>query len=228
MFFPTDKNAFAFDWALAQLTASGVWPTIRGRKVYDCETGKEIFKKWVTIFKKYREVLNGYTVHFMPPRIDTENPRRTTCIDAVMSQLPYGDNRGFVMFFNQTDKDITQEVTVPVYYTGLTALTAPPAPFENTKNCDVQYPVYGEEIAPLVIKARDGKDRKYITDEKVTDKEIPALPAPLPTENKIVFSLEDKDEKTYTIDTNGNVTMEITLPAMSYKWYIIKPEKEEK
>ncbi|MDD6527914.1 MAG: hypothetical protein PUF31_08975, partial [Oscillospiraceae bacterium] len=48
MFFPTEKNAFEFDWALAQLTAAGVWPTTRGKKVYDSETGRDIFKKWVT------------------------------------------------------------------------------------------------------------------------------------------------------------------------------------
>lgn len=39
-FFPTEQNAFEFDWVMAQLTASGVWPTIRGKKVYDSETGK--------------------------------------------------------------------------------------------------------------------------------------------------------------------------------------------
>ncbi|MGN0516301.1 hypothetical protein [Eubacterium sp.] len=227
MFFPTEQNAFEFDWALAQLTAAGVWPTIRGRKVYDSETGKEIFKKWVTVFKKYREVLNGITVHFMPPRIDTEKPDRTTCIDAIMNQLPYGENRGFVMFFNQTDSERTEEITLPVYYTGLTDLSEPPAPFENTKNSDVSYPLYGEEIAPLVIKARDGSSRTYITDEKVIDKPIPPLPAGEPTQNQICISKEDTAPENYTIDTNGNVKMKITLPPMSYQWYVLKkPEKE--
>lgn len=222
MFYPTEKNAFEFDWALAQLTAAGVWPTIRGKKVYDSETGRDIFKKWVTVFKKYREVLNGITVHFMPPRISTEKPDRTTCIDAIMNQLPYGDVRGFVMFFNQTDSEITQEVTLPVYYTGLTDLASPPAPFENTKNCDISYPLYGEEIAPLVIKARDGSKRTYITDDKVLDKPIPPLPKATLTENEICISQEDNKPENYKIDTSGNVTMKITLPAMSYKWYVLR------
>lgn len=221
-FFPTEQNAFEFDWALAQLTAAGVWPTIRGRKVYDSQTGKEIFKKWVQIFKKYRDVLNGITVHFMPPRINPEKPDRTTCIDAIMNQLPYGDKRGFVMFFNQTDSEITQEVTLPVYYTGLTELSEPPAPFENTKNCDVKYPLYGEEIAPLVIKARDGSSRTYITDEKVIDKPIPPLPEAQLTDREICISKEDKEPANYRIDTNGNVKMKITLPAMSYQWYVLR------
>ncbi|MGN0521425.1 MAG: hypothetical protein ACI4IQ_02175 [Eubacterium sp.] len=222
MFFPTDKNAFEFDWALAQLTAAGVWPTIRGKHVYDSQKGKEIFKKWVDIFKKYREVLNGITIHFMPPRINPEKPDRTTCIDAIMNQLAYGDIRGFVMFFNQTDSECTEEITLPVYYTGLTELTAPPAPFENTKNCDVTYPVYGEEIAPLVIKARDGSARTYITDDKVIDKPIPPLPEAELTEREICISKEDNEPKNYRIDTNGNVKMKITLPAMSYQWYVLK------
>ena len=123
MFFPTEQNAFAFDWALAQITASGVWPTIRGKKVYDSETGKQIMAKWISVFKKYRRVLNGITVHFLPPRIDTGNPERTTCIDAIMNQLPYGDVRGFVMFFNQTDEARTEDITLPLYYTGLTGLS---------------------------------------------------------------------------------------------------------
>lgn len=222
MFFPTDKNAFAFDWALAQITASGVWPTIRGKRVYDSQTGKKIFQKWVAIFQKYRQVLNGITVHFMPPRIDPEKPDRTTCIDAIMNQLPYGPVRGFVMFFNQTDSDRTEDITLPVYYTGLTGLSTPPAPFENTKNCDVSYPLYGEEIAPLVIKARDGSKRTFITDEKVVDRSIPPLQNAEPTQHTICVSQEDNAPVSYRIDTNGNITMQIALPAMSYRWYVLR------
>lgn len=227
MFFPTEQNAFEFDWALAQITASGVWPTIRGKKVYDSETGRDIFKKWVTIFKKYRRVLNGITVHFMPPRINTDNPSRTTCIDAIMNQVPDGDVRGFVMFFNQTDSERTEEVLLPVYYTGLTGLETPPAPFENTKNSDVSYPLYGEEIAPLVIRARDGSARTYITDTPVADREIPPLPEPHQTDKTIVISKRDQAPAVYPIDSNGNVKMKITLPPMSYQWYVLRAEKEE-
>ena len=212
---------------MAQLTAAGVWPTLRGRKVYDSETGRDVMKKWINIFKKYRRVLNGITIHFMPPRIDTQNPMETTCIDAIMNQLPYGDERGFVMFFNQSNEERTAEITLPVYYTGLTNLDSPPVPFENTKNCDVSYPLYGDEIAPLVIKARDGSTRTYITDEKAEDKEIPTLPAAELTENTMIISEQDKNPKVYTIDSNGNVKMNITLPPMSYQWYVLRPNQKE-
>ena len=222
MFYPTDKNSFEFDWAFAQIVASGVWPTLRGKLVYDTETGKEIMKKWVGIYKRYRKILNGITIHFLPPRINTDKPDRTTCIDAIMSQLPYGDERGFVMFFNQTDEDITQEITLPVYYTGLTSLEAPPAPFENTKNCDIEFPIYGDEIAPLIIKECSGEKRKYIRDKMAEDKEIPELPKAYATENTLVISESDEKPETYTIDSNGNVKIKITLPAMTYKWYVIR------
>lgn len=36
--------------------------------------------------------------------------------------------------------------------------------------------ITAKEIAPLVIKARDGSQRTFITDEKVEDKAIPPLP----------------------------------------------------
>lgn len=227
-FFPTAQNAFEFDWAMAQIVASGVWPTIRGKKAYDSEKGKEIFAKWTGLYKKYRRVLNGITVHFMPPRIDTADPSRTTCMDAIMNQLPTGDVRGFVMFFNQTDAARTEDITLPVYYTGLSNLDAPPAPFENTKNSDVQYPLYGEEIAPLVIRARDGSERTYITDDKVEDKPIPPLVKGEPTQNTIVISENDENPVSYSIDSNANVHMQLTLPAMSYKWYVLRAPKEEK
>lgn len=224
-FFPTEKDSFDFDWALAQITASGVWPTIRGKKIYDSETGKEIFKKWVTIYKKYRNVLNGITVHFMPPRIDTDNPSRTTCIDAIMNLLPEGDTRGFVMFFNQTDEERCETIKLPVYYTGLTSLEKPPVPFPNTKNSDVSYPLYGAEIAPLVIKARNGEARTYITDEKVIDKEIPEMSEAYLTDRKIIISQEDKKPEVFSIDSNGNVECKIILPPMSYKWYVMHPSE---
>lgn len=227
-FFPTAQNAFEFDWAMAQIVASGVWPTIRGKKAYDSEKGKEIFTKWTTLYKIYRRVLNGITVHFMPPRIDTADPSRTTCMDAIMNQLPTGDVRGFVMFFNQTDAERTEDITLPVYYTGLSDLDAPPAPFENTKNSDVQYPLYGEEIAPLVIRARDGSERTYITDDQVEDKPIPPMPKGEPTEKTIVISENDENPVSYSIDSNANVHMHLTLPAMSYKWYVLRAPKEEK
>lgn len=225
-FFPTEKNSFEFDWALAQIVASGVWPTIRGKKVYDSQKGKEIFHKWTSVYKKYREVLNGITIHFMPPRIDTSNPSRTQCIDAIMNQLPYGKIRGFVMFFNQTDKEITQNVTIPVYYTGLSGLDSPPAPFENTKNSDVIYPLYGEEIAPLVIRARDGSARTYITDDKVEDAKIPEVLPSIPTDNEIIVSENDNNQKVFNIDSNANITMQITLKPMSYKWYVLRTPEE--
>lgn len=137
--------------------------------------------------------------------VNKQYPQRTTCIDAIMNQLPYGDERGFVMFFNQTDKERTGEITLPIYYTGLTDLEAPPAPFPITKNCDVLYPLYSEEIAPLVIKARDGLTRTYITDEKVVDKPIPPLSKAVDTDKTICISAEDKNPQIYSIDSNGNV-----------------------
>ncbi|MGN1443480.1 MAG: hypothetical protein ACI4XE_06490, partial [Acutalibacteraceae bacterium] len=103
-----------------------------------------------------------------------------------------------------------------------TDLASPPPPFENTKNCDVSYPLYGEEIAPLVIKARDGSQRTYVTDDKVTDKPIPPLPEATLTDSEICISKEDSEPVNYKIDSNGNVKMKITLPEMSYRWYVLR------
>lgn len=223
-FCPTDKNAFEYDWALAEIVASGVWPTLRGRKVYDSEKGRDILKKWVQVYKKYRSVLNGITVHFMPPRINKNNPERTTCMDAIMNVLPYGDIRGFVMFFNQTDRRISKKVRLPLYYTGLTDIEMPPPPVPDTKNSDVEYPVYGEEIAPLVILARDGRDRRYFKDSPVTDKEIPPLVENKRVSGRAKIAAEGGEYIPYDIDGNGYAEIEVTLEPMTYCYYTIKAE----
>lgn len=87
--------------------------------------------------------------------------------------------------------------------------------------------ITAKEIAPLVIKARDGSQRTFITDEKVEDKAIPPLPEAKLTERKICISEEDGAPLNYGIDTNGNVKMKITLPAISYKWYVLRKPSEE-
>lgn len=221
-FSPTDKNRFEYDWALAQIVASGVWPTLRGTNVYDSEVGKEILKRWISVYKKHRQVLNGIPVHFLPPIINKNNPERTTCLDAIMTQNPSGEEKGFVMFFNQTDADIEKTVTIPVYYTGITNLETPPPPFPNTKNCDIEYPVYGNEISPLIIKERNGDHRNYVTDFKVIDKEIPLLIKPENTDCKITMALNGENPKEFIIDSNGNIRVQVFIPKMSYKWFIIK------
>ncbi|MEG1550879.1 MAG: hypothetical protein RR355_01270 [Oscillospiraceae bacterium] len=111
---------------------------------------------------------------------------------------------------------------MPVFYTGLTNLKTPPAPFANTKNSDIEYPLYGDSPFPLMIKGRDGKERNFITDKKVFDKEIPAMPTPQNTDKTITVSQNDQSPKVYNIDTNGNIQMELQIPPMTYQWFIMK------
>ncbi|MEG1662719.1 MAG: hypothetical protein RR338_01920 [Clostridia bacterium] len=221
-FCPTDKNAFDYDWAIAQCVASGVMPTLRGKKVYDSLQGKNILAKWIAIYKKYRAVINGITVHFLPPQIDKNNFSRTTALDAILNLCPKGEVRGFLMVFNQTDRDITQTLNVPLYYSGLTALACPPPPLENTKNSDVPYPLYGASATPLIIVASEKNEVPLITDKKVVDKDIPPLPKATLTDKKVIFSKNETSDIVACIDSNGNAQLEVELPPMSYCYYIIK------
>ncbi|MEG2413637.1 MAG: hypothetical protein RSB61_03205 [Clostridia bacterium] len=225
-FCPTDKNAFDYDWAIAQCVASGVMPTLRGKKVYDSEQGKNILAKWIGIYKKYRTVINGITVHFLPPQIDKNNYTRTTALDAILNLYPQGEVRGFLTIFNQTDRDITQTLNVPLYYSGLTALDSPPPPVENTKNSDVPYPLYGVEATPLVIVASEKTRIPLVTDKKVVDKEIPPLSKATLTDKKVIFSKNETSDVVANIDSNGNAQLNVALPAMSYCYYIIKKPNE--
>ena len=41
-FEPLTENLAEYDWALAQAAASGVWPCVRGKRLYDSKTCREV------------------------------------------------------------------------------------------------------------------------------------------------------------------------------------------
>jgi hypothetical protein len=62
-------------------------------------------------YKKYREILNADIVHLR--RADGRNWDGWLHVDPALKQ------KGLMMLFNPTDKEIRTEIAVPVYYTGL-------------------------------------------------------------------------------------------------------------
>ena len=59
------------------------------------------------------------------------------------------------------------------------------------------------------------------------DREIPTLPAASDSGRSIVISERAEKPVVYPIDSNGNVKFKITLPAMSYQWYVLRPTEEK-
>jgi hypothetical protein len=65
----------------------------------------------VTWFKKYRDILESDVIHVR--RADGRN------LDAVLHVNPALPTRGLAMIYNPGDESLEQEITLPLYYAGL-------------------------------------------------------------------------------------------------------------
>ena len=90
----------------------GAQACYRGPRLYDSPETKAVVTKWVAWFKKYRDILESDVIHVR--RADGKN---LDCILHVNPGLPI---KGLAMVYNPTDHELTQEIELPLYYTGLT------------------------------------------------------------------------------------------------------------
>lgn len=101
---------------LANLFGAGVQACYRGPQLYDSPETKSLVEKWVRFYKKHRRILDGDIIHLR--RADGRD------YDAILHVDPQGAEKGLLMVYNPLDKEIRRELTVPVYYTGLTEKAA--------------------------------------------------------------------------------------------------------
>ncbi|MCU0459907.1 MAG: alpha-galactosidase [Bacteroidales bacterium] len=96
---------------LANLFGAGVQACYRGPQLYDSPETKALVEKWVGFYKKHRRILDGDIIHLR--RADGRD------YDAILHVDPQGVEKGLLMVYNPLDEEIQREITVPVYYTGL-------------------------------------------------------------------------------------------------------------
>ena len=102
------------DLAWAQYMGYGVagvcW---RGPQIFEGPLSKAVVTKWIAFYKKFRETLTSdMLIHVRRP--DGQN------VDAVLHANPGGaTEKGLIFAFNPTDRPITANVSVNLYYTGL-------------------------------------------------------------------------------------------------------------
>ena len=101
---------------LANLFGAGVQACYRGPQLYDSPETKALVEKWVSFYKKHRRVLDGDIIHLR--RADGRD------YDAILHVDPQGAEKGLLMVYNPLDEEIQREISVPVYYTGLTEKAA--------------------------------------------------------------------------------------------------------
>lgn len=228
-FSPLEENVKDYEWMVFQHFVSGVIPCFRGKKLFEGEKSKAVIKKWTEFYNKYKPVINGITVHCLPPVLDPKNAARTTGLDIILNELPYGETRGVLAIFNQTDKEITQKVQIPLFYTGLCGTDKLPLPLKNCSIGDVKNPSYGEYPPPYPVYSEEdlvkGDLATGMGEGSVITKEIYHDNVATLTKNKATFRQEDNSKgKKLSIDSNCNCELTVKLKAMSYTWYIITAE----
>lgn len=108
---PLCENIDRYEQQLIQFLASGCMLTIRGNRLYDTPATKAMVLKWINWFKKYRDILTSDIIHVSRPT--------GRDLDCMMHANPFIDHKGMIVVFNPTESDITKEMKLPLYYTGL-------------------------------------------------------------------------------------------------------------
>lgn len=109
---PLAEHLDAYEAHLVQNFGYGVQACYRGPRLYDTEVTRALVKKWVAWYKKYRDILNSDVIHVRRP--DGRD------LDAVLHVNPGLKEKGLLLVFNPTETAIEKELTVPLYYAGLT------------------------------------------------------------------------------------------------------------
>jgi hypothetical protein len=93
------------------LLGAGVQATWRGTRLFDTEETRLTVKKWVDFYQHYRAILNSDIVHLRRP--DGRD------WDGILHVNPKLEIRGMAMIYNPLDEEITRQIRLPLYYTGL-------------------------------------------------------------------------------------------------------------
>ncbi|MGY0407517.1 MAG: NPCBM/NEW2 domain-containing protein [Polaribacter sp.] len=109
---PLDKHLVDYKNQMIQNYGSGVQSCYRGPRLYDTEKTKKTVVEVINWYKKYRDILNSDLIHLRRPSGKDW--------DGFMHVNPTLKEKGFALFFNPTNTDMEREITLPLYYTGLT------------------------------------------------------------------------------------------------------------
>ncbi|MEX0313071.1 MAG: hypothetical protein AB3N18_02760, partial [Allomuricauda sp.] len=108
---PLKEHLPHYEMMMVSNLGAGVQACYRGPRLYDSEETKSMVSRVVKWYKKHREVLEGDIIHLR--RADGRD------IDYWLSVNPKGEEKGMLMIYNPTNKEITKPIKVPLYYTGL-------------------------------------------------------------------------------------------------------------
>lgn len=106
-----EKNLDKYERTFFGMMASGAQVWVRGHRLYDGPQSQAMLKKWMEWYKRHSEVILGDIIHLRRP--DGRS------LDYYLHVNPAGKEKGMLLVFNPLDQEVKKEITVPLYYTGL-------------------------------------------------------------------------------------------------------------
>lgn len=107
-----EKNLDAYERAFFVMLSSGAQVWVRGHRLYDGPESKAMLLKWMAWYQKHKEVILGDIIHLKRP--DGRS------LDYYLHVNPGGKEKGMLLVFNPLDREASQTIDLPLYYTGLT------------------------------------------------------------------------------------------------------------
>lgn len=142
---PLKDHLYEYKMLMVQNYGAGIQACYRGPRLYDTPETKKIVTDVIQWYKKYRNILNSDIIHLRKPDANDW--------DGLMHVDPNGKEKGLAMFFNPTGKEITRNIQLPLYYTGLKGKanikeqegksTSHPLNEDGTVNLTVKIPANG-------------------------------------------------------------------------------------
>ena len=111
---PLKAHLDHYEIMLASNLLQGVQAVYRGLGQYDLHQTKAVVRRLVGQYKKYRYILESDLIH-----LQRANGRTLDYMLHITSNLP---EKGFLSIFNPTPDEISQQIRLLLYYTGLTTV----------------------------------------------------------------------------------------------------------
>ena len=134
-----EKNLDTYERTFFVMLSSGAQVWVRGHRLYDGPESQAMLKKWMTWYRQHAEVILGDIIHLHRP--DGRGLDYTLHVNAG------GKEKGMLLVFNPLDQPVKQELTIPLYYTGLTKVASisekggSPGTFPLDRDYQVRLPV---------------------------------------------------------------------------------------
>ena len=108
---PLDRHRGHYRTMLLSNLGLGVQACYRGPRLYDTAATREMVRDCVGWFKEHREILESDLIHGR--RADGRD------LDWMLHVNPELGTRALLAVYNPTDRELTREIAVPLYYSGL-------------------------------------------------------------------------------------------------------------